>query len=57
MKIKVVIHAAEEGGYCAEVPALPGCFSEGETMEEMLFNIGEAIECTLDAPVPPLPEG
>ena len=43
MKIKVLIHEAEEGGYWAEVPALPGCFSEGETMEEMLANIREAV--------------
>jgi predicted RNase H-like HicB family nuclease len=53
VKIKVVIHAAEEGGYWAKVPALPGCFSEGDTLEEMLFNIREAIACHLDAPVPP----
>jgi predicted RNase H-like HicB family nuclease len=48
MKIKVVIHEAEEGGYWAEVPALPGCFSQGETMDEMLANIREAIACHLD---------
>jgi predicted RNase H-like HicB family nuclease len=56
MKIKVIIHEAEEGGYWAEVPALPGCFSEGETMQEMMANIKEAIECYLDAPDPPVPE-
>lgn len=55
MKVKVVIHEAEEGGYWAEVPALPGCFSEGDTMEEMLANIREAIECHLDVPPPALP--
>ena len=52
MKLKVIIHAAEEGGYWAEVPALPECFSQGETMEEMVANIREAIACHLDAPVP-----
>ena len=44
MKIKVVIHKAEEGGYWAEVPSMPGCMSQGETREELLFNIREAIE-------------
>jgi predicted RNase H-like HicB family nuclease len=48
MKLKVVIHKAEEGGYWAEVPALPGCFSQAETMDEMLFNIKEAAEGWLD---------
>lgn len=44
MKIKVVVHEAEEGGFWAEVPAIPGCASEGETMEELLHNVREAIE-------------
>lgn len=44
MKVKVIVHKAEEGGYWAEVPALPGCFSQGETMEELRANISEAIE-------------
>jgi predicted RNase H-like HicB family nuclease len=48
MKLKVVIHKAEEGGFWAEVPALPGCFSQAETMDEMLFNIKEAAEGWLD---------
>lgn len=47
MKIKIVVHDAEEGGYWAEVPALPGCVSQGETMEELLENIHEAIELML----------
>jgi predicted RNase H-like HicB family nuclease len=55
MKFKVVIHEAEEGGFWAAVPALPGCVSEGDTMEEMLANIREAIECYLDVPDQPLP--
>ncbi|MFY9235504.1 MAG: type II toxin-antitoxin system HicB family antitoxin [Fimbriimonadaceae bacterium] len=49
MKIKVVIHEAEEGGYWAEVPSLPGCFTQGETMEEIEFNLREAIEGVLAA--------
>jgi predicted RNase H-like HicB family nuclease len=52
MKFKVIIHEAEEGGFWAEVPALPGCFSQAETKEEMLANIREAIECHLDTPGP-----
>lgn len=52
MKLKVVIHRAEEGGFWGEVPALPGCFSQGETVPELLVNLREAIECHLDAPVP-----
>ncbi len=56
MKIKVVIHEAEEGGYWANVPALPGCVSEGDTWDEMLANIREAIECYLDVPDSPIPE-
>ena len=44
MKVKVVIHPADEGGFWAEVPALPGCVSEGETLDEVLANIREAAE-------------
>ncbi len=44
MKIKVVVHDAEEGGFWAEVPAIPGCASQGDTMDELLANIQEAIE-------------
>ena len=44
MKLKVIIHEAEEGGYWAEVPAIPGCVSQGDTQEELLKNIQEAIE-------------
>ncbi len=44
MKLKVVLHPAEEGGFWAEVPALPGCVSEGDTLEEVLTNIREAAE-------------
>ena len=44
MTLKVLIHKAEEGGYWGEVPALPGCVSQGETMDEVHKNIREAIE-------------
>ncbi len=49
MEYTVLIHAAEEGGYWVEVPALPGCFSQGESMEEVLKNVREAIELHLEA--------
>lgn len=42
MKLKVLVHPAEAGGFWAEVPALPGCVSEGDTFEETLANIREA---------------
>jgi predicted RNase H-like HicB family nuclease len=44
MKIKVVVHEAEEGGYWAEVPSIPGCATQGETFEELLQNSYEAVE-------------
>jgi predicted RNase H-like HicB family nuclease len=44
MKLKVIIHEAEEGGYWAEVPAIPGCVTQAETHEELLRNLHEAIE-------------
>ena len=44
MKIKVVVHEAEEGGFWAEVPAIPGCATQGETYEDLMKNIQEAIE-------------
>jgi predicted RNase H-like HicB family nuclease len=56
MKIKVIVHDAEEGGYWATVPALPGCVTEGETWEELLANLREAIECYLDVPASTVPE-
>lgn len=53
MNIKVVVHDAEEGGFWAEVPALPGCASQGETMDKVLANIREAITGWLSADPPP----
>lgn len=49
MEFTVVIRRAEEGGFWAEVPALPGCYSQGETVEETLENIREAIEGHMEA--------
>jgi len=52
VNFKVVLHPEEEGGYSVEVPALPGCYSQGDNLEEALANIKEAIECYLDEPAP-----
>jgi predicted RNase H-like HicB family nuclease len=49
MKLKAIIHVAEEGGYWAEVPALPGCVTQGETRAELEENLREAIEAWLAA--------
>jgi predicted RNase H-like HicB family nuclease len=51
MKIKIVVHEAEEGGYWAEVPGIPGCATQGETFEELLQNLYEAIEGCLSAEI------
>jgi predicted RNase H-like HicB family nuclease len=44
MRIKIIIHEAEEGGYWAEAPSIPGCATQGDTYEELLSNIVEALE-------------
>jgi predicted RNase H-like HicB family nuclease len=51
MNIKVIIHEAEEGGFWAEVPSIPGCASQGETREELIANLREAIEGCLSVDV------
>jgi len=51
MKIHAVAHKAEEGGFWAEVPSIPGCATQGETMEELRSNLQEAIEGCLSVPV------
>ncbi len=48
MKFTVVVHPEPEGGYWGEVPALPGCYSQGETVEELLTNLKEAIGVSLE---------
>jgi predicted RNase H-like HicB family nuclease len=52
MNVKIVVHEAEEGGFWAEVPALPGCVSQGETMDELLANMRAAIQAWLDTAPP-----
>jgi len=44
MKLKVIIHEAEEGGYWTEVPAIEGCMTQGDTFDELLQNLYEAVE-------------
>ena len=51
MKLKVIIHEAEEGGYWGEVPAIPGCATQGDTFDELLSNLHEAVEGCLSVDV------
>jgi len=51
LKLRVVVHEAEEGGYWAEVPAIPGCATQGKTFEELLANLYEAVEGCLSVDV------
>lgn len=44
MKLKILVHEAEEGGYWAEVPAIPGCATQGDSFQELLNNLHEAVE-------------
>lgn len=53
MKLKVVVHEAEEGGYWAEVPAIPGCATQGESFEDLLQNLYEAVEGCLSVDLEP----
>jgi predicted RNase H-like HicB family nuclease len=56
MKLKVIVHEAEEGGYWAEVPAIPGCATQGDTFEELLQNLYEAVEACLAVDVEEIEE-
>jgi len=51
MKLKVIVHEPEEVGYWAEVPSIPGCATQGETFEELLENLYEAVEGCLSVDV------
>ena len=51
MRIHAIVHKAEEGGFWAEVPSIPGCATQGETLEELRSNLREAIEGCLSVPV------
>lgn len=55
MKLKVVIHEAEEGGYWAEVPSIPGCATQGDSFEDLLGNLYEAVEGCLSVETRDIP--
>ncbi|MFA5787794.1 MAG: type II toxin-antitoxin system HicB family antitoxin [Actinomycetota bacterium] len=57
MRLKVVVHEAEEGGFWAEVPGIPGCATQGETFEDLLENLYEAVEGCLAVDVSPAKTG
>ncbi len=57
MKIRIVVHEAEDGGYWAEVPAIPGCATQADSMDELLTNLYEAIEGCLSIEVAPSEPG
>lgn len=48
MKLTAIVHRAEDGGYWAEVPALPGCATQGDTMRELRANLREAVAGCLE---------
>ena len=52
MTVKAIVHPAEEGGFWAEVPAMPGCVTQGETLDEVRANLQEAITGWLEAGEP-----
>ncbi len=51
MKLKVIVHEAEEGGFWAEVPSIPGCATQGDTFDELLSNLYEAVEGCLSVDI------
>ncbi|MFA5864394.1 MAG: type II toxin-antitoxin system HicB family antitoxin [Phycisphaerae bacterium] len=55
MKLKVIIHDAPEGGFWAEVPGIPGCATQGETLEELIQNLYDAVEGCLSVDLKEVP--
>jgi predicted RNase H-like HicB family nuclease len=55
MKIKVIIHEAKEGGFWAEVPSIAGCVTQGDTFDELLSNLYEAVEGCLSVDIQDIP--
>jgi predicted RNase H-like HicB family nuclease len=55
MKLKVIIHEAEEGGLWAEVPAIPGCMTQGESIKELIENLYDAVEGCLSIDMAQIP--
>lgn len=47
MNVRVIVHQEEDGGYWAEVPSLPGCYTQGDTMEELRENLRDVIQLFL----------
>ena len=56
MKLKIIVHE-EDSGYWAEVPAIPGCASQGDTIDELLANVHEAVEACLSVDVATVQDG
>jgi predicted RNase H-like HicB family nuclease len=52
MKLKVIVHEADEGGFWAEVPSIPGCATQGDDFEELLKNLYDAVEGCLSVEIP-----
>lgn len=57
MTLKVVVHESKEGGFWAEVPALPGCATQAETIPELMERVKEAVEGWLKVDQVDMPEG
>jgi predicted RNase H-like HicB family nuclease len=55
MKLKIIIHEAEEGGFWAEVPAIPGCMTQGETTKDLIENLYDAVEGCLSIDMDKIP--
>lgn len=55
MKLRILVHQAEEGGYWAEAPSIPGCATQGDSLEELLENIREAVVGCLSVNVRDVP--
>ncbi|MDD5272933.1 MAG: type II toxin-antitoxin system HicB family antitoxin [Methylovulum sp.] len=55
MKLNIIIHEAEEGGYWAEVPAILGCASQGDNLEQLLANLSEAVKAGLAVDLASIP--
>jgi predicted RNase H-like HicB family nuclease len=54
MNVRVIVHQEEDGGYWAEVPSLPGCYTQGDTMEELRENLRDVIQLFLSLDAEPV---
>ena len=48
MRVVAIVHEAEEGGFWAEVPALPGCYTQAESLDELKINLKEVVELLME---------